>query len=106
MILERIEHPDGTVSFDGKGFHLAGLHPAEPACYEHGCVVHSPSPNARANREDWPYHWRSDRTPPIMERLCPHGIGMPDPDAADYNRRIGKAYLNIHGSCPEGCSAS
>ena len=27
---------------------------------------------------DWPTHWRDDRK--IMERLCHHGIGHPDPD--------------------------
>jgi hypothetical protein len=27
---------------------------------------------------DWPQHWRGDRH--IMERICPHGCGHPDPD--------------------------
>ena len=29
---------------------------------------------------DWPQHFRDDRG--IMERICPHGVGHPDPD--DY----------------------
>lgn len=26
----------------------------------------------------WPQHWRGDRH--LMERICPHGVGHPDPD--------------------------
>lgn len=29
----------------------------------------------------WKTHWRADRR--IMERLCKHGIGHPDPDSRD-----------------------
>jgi len=39
------------------------------------CPVHSPSSHHMAG---WPQHWRDDRR--IIERICPHGIGHPDPD--------------------------
>jgi hypothetical protein len=39
----------------------------------------------------WPQHWRGDRG--IIERVCDHGIGHPDPD--DRNRD------KIHGC--DGC---
>jgi len=31
---------------------------------------------------DWPVYWRDDRK--IVERICVHGIGHPDPDQADF----------------------
>jgi len=39
------------------------------------CVVHHPSQHPMRM---WPMHWRMDRY--IVERICPHGIGHPDPD--------------------------
>lgn len=48
---------------------------------------------------DWPMNWRDDTG--VMERICPCGVGHPDPDAAAYNRKIGHAYKNVHGCC--GC---
>ena len=39
------------------------------------CPIHQPSAHHMAG---WPQHWRDDRG--IVERICPHGIGHPDPD--------------------------
>lgn len=39
------------------------------------CPIHSPSDHVMRG---FPTHWRFDRR--IMERICPHGIGHPDPD--------------------------
>jgi hypothetical protein len=36
-----------------------------------------------------------------MERICPHGVGHPDPDDAAYHIRIGQGYKTIHGC--DGC---
>lgn len=48
----------------------------------------------------FPQHWRGDRG--IMERLCPHGVGHPDPD--DY--KVRKSHWEaIHG-CDGCCTAS
>lgn len=39
------------------------------------CPIHSPS---KHHMITWRQNWRGDRA--IMERLCKHGIGHPDPD--------------------------
>lgn len=39
------------------------------------CPIHAPSLHALVNAKR---HWRDDRE--IMERICDHGIGHPDPD--------------------------
>lgn len=58
----------------GTGQKLTNLH--SPAlCQGRGCVIHHPSLHSmRLFRT----HWREDRG--IMERLCLHGVGHPDPD--------------------------
>jgi hypothetical protein len=47
----------------------------EDKCKEKHCVIHNPSDHVL---RDAPTHWREDRR--IMERMCEHGIGHPDPD--------------------------
>lgn len=44
-------------------------------CEGENCVIHNPSDHVM---RDFPTHWRPDRR--IMERICPHGVGHPDPD--------------------------
>jgi hypothetical protein len=44
-------------------------------CAGETCCIHNPSDHHMKN---WPQHWRADRG--IMERICPHGVGHPDPD--------------------------
>jgi len=66
----------------------------DPAqCAGRPCAVHNPSAH---HMRDWPQRWRGDRQ--MIERLCPCGIGHPDPD--DLNAD------GIHGCCghcrPEG----
>lgn len=67
------------------------------------CVVHNPSQH---HMRDWPLKWRSDRK--LMERLCEHGVGHPDPDHLDFVRRTkGGAAAetdSIHGC--DGCCAA
>jgi len=65
-------------------------------CKGQNCCIHNPSDHHMIS---WTMNWRSDKG--VMERICPHGVGHPDPDDADYNDRNGKGYLNIHGCC--GC---
>lgn len=50
--------------------------------YAHGaaecvrpCPIHWPTLH---HMRTWPQHWRSDRG--IIERICTHGVGHPDPD--------------------------
>lgn len=54
------------------------------------CCIHNPSDH---HMRTWPQHWRDDRG--IMERICKHGCGHPDPDDITINR--------IHG-CDGCCS--
>lgn len=62
-------------------------------CLEPPCCVHSPSDH---HMKEWPQNWRSDRG--IMERICPHGIGHPDPD----DRAIRNGWdAGVHGC--DGC---
>ena len=88
MAREIWESPDKSVL-------LINVHKRNTEC-DRGCLMHNPQhPNNVANVENWPYHWRSDRG--IMERSCPHGVGHPDPDSADYYERNGQGYEYVHG---------
>lgn len=42
-------------------------------CKGQACPIHRRS---KHHMRKWPQHWR----PSLMERICPHGIGHPDPD--------------------------
>lgn len=55
------------------------------------CSIHSPSDH---HMSEWRQHWRGDRG--IMERICEHGIGHPDPDT---RYRAGDS--GVHGC--DGC---
>lgn len=52
------------------------------------CCIHAPSAHHMVT---WRQHWRNDRR--LMERVCPHGIGHPDPDDRSPDR--------VHGC--DGC---
>ena len=61
------------------------------------CAIHNPSNHAL---KDCPTHWRTDRQ--IMERLCEHGVGHPDPDSLAFMLRNGASkYVGVHGC--DGC---
>lgn len=59
---------------DDFGNRLVNVH-SDGACGRLHCTIHSPSNHAMT---EFPQLWRVDRR--IMERICPHGIGHPDPD--------------------------
>lgn len=69
---------------------LVNVH-AGDACFGRPCPIHSKSHHSMRH---FPQHWRGDRG--IMERICPHGIGHPDPD--DF-RATGAG--EVHGC--DGC---
>ena len=48
---------------------------AESICVGQFCAIHRTSLHRMAN---FPQLWREDRA--LMERICPHGVGHPDPD--------------------------
>lgn len=60
-------------------------------CNGDPCTIHNPSDHSMRS---FPQHWRDDRG--IMERICPHGIGHPDPDDMTED--------TVHGC--DGCCAS
>ena len=62
-------------------------------CSGHHCTIHNLSNHSMRK---FPQHWRSDRA--IMERICPHGVGHPDPD--EYKLTIAK-HEGVHGC--DGC---
>jgi hypothetical protein len=60
------------------------------------CSVHRPSDH---HMRTWYPHWRSDRG--ILERICEHGIGHPDPDQFQYWNQTDQDWQRVHGCC--GC---
>jgi len=66
-------------------------------CEGEYCCIHNPSDHIM---KDWPTHWRDDRL--LMERICEHGIGHPDPDDLAFKERNGFPDADgIHGC--DGC---
>ena len=66
------------------------------SCAGQNCCIHNPSNH---HMKDWLMVWRDDKG--VMERICEHGVGHPDPDDAAYNDRTGNGFLNVHGC--DGC---
>lgn len=69
-------------------------------CNPDPCVIHRPTRHLMTH---FPLHWRNDRG--IFERICPHGIGHPDPDQFTYWASIGQESQAIHG-CDGCCSGN
>jgi hypothetical protein len=64
-------------------------------CMDTPCTIHN---RTNHSMRRFPQHWRSDRG--IMERICTHGVGHPDPD--DYKCNT-EPYGRVHG-CDGCCS--
>ena len=62
-------------------------------CKGEFCVVHNPSDH---HMRTWPLNYRLDIG--ITERICPHGVGHPDPDCS----RSGEHGANREHGC-DGC---
>lgn len=60
-------------------------------CEGRRCCIHNYSDH---HMKDWTQNWREDRY--LMERICPHGVGHPDPDDINPDK--------VHG-CDGCCSA-
>lgn len=79
----------------GTGQHI--LVHGKKDCLGKFCVVHNPSNH---HMRHWPTHWRDDRR--IMERICKHGVGHPDPDMLAFRRDMGLPDADgVHGC--DGC---
>jgi len=66
------------------------------------CCLHNPSDHPF---KDAPMILRLDREVPLVERVCEHGTGHPDPDSVAYFQRDGgHESVDVHGCC--GCCTS
>lgn len=63
-------------------------------CERRPCTVHNRSNHSMRS---FPQHWRSDRG--LMERICPHGVGHPDPD--ERHSPMWQDHMAVHGC--DGC---
>lgn len=66
-------------------------------CEGRACVIHNPSNH---HMREWLITWRGDKG--VFERHCPHGIGHPDPDDAEYLIATGRESWTVHG-CDSCC---
>ena len=86
-----LEHRPGTENF--------GTHPATQ-CEGQVCCIHNRSNHSMRS---FPQYWRFDRE--LMERICPHGVGHPDPDHLAFVRLMrgddAARTESIHGC--DGC---
>lgn len=69
------------------------------ACAGEPCIIHNPTDH---HMRDWPVHVRFDKAN-LVERICEHGVGHPDPDDLTYQEKMGRAWQGIHG-CDGCCS--
>jgi hypothetical protein len=65
-------------------------------CIGRPCPIHN---RTQHHMSGWRIHWRDDRG--ILERLCEHGIGHPDPDQFQYWEETGQEWQSVHGC--DGC---
>ena len=80
-------------TFELRGRILRNVHLPE-ACAWEPCVVHNHTDHALSSM---PLLWRDDRG--LFERVCPCGIGHPDPDQRTYWSRTGRSAEQVHGCC-------
>jgi len=79
------------VQLENTGIWINCHHPTQ--CEYEICSLHNRTPH---HMRDWRQNWRSDMH--LMERICPHGIGHPDPD--DHTL-MSQPYKEKHGC--DGC---
>lgn len=89
------------MSGDSAWGELIGMYVGSPlivhrsdVCAGHFCCIHNPSEHPLRER---PLNWRGH----VMERICEHGIGHPDPDDLAWRDRIGRDASGVHGC--DGC---
>lgn len=71
---------------------------SEDDCAGEYCVLHNPSNHLM---RDFDLLLRETT---LMERVCSHGVGHPDPDSLAYfTRNFPGSALDIHGCCGYGC---
>lgn len=78
--------------FTGTG-QLVEVHEAS-VCGGDRCCVHNPSNHPLKTAR---LHWRADRE--IMERICAHGVGHPDPDDVKVRSHWAETVHGCDGCC-------
>ena len=73
MYYNDIEH----TAWDKDGNKWRNVHP-KSSCEGTNCCIHNPSKHKMVK---WPRHLRETG---LVERICKHGIGHPDPDSARW----------------------
>lgn len=69
-------------------------------CKGQNCVLHNPSKHSMVK---FPVFIRMDKFT-LAERICPHGVGHPDPDSVSFLRKyVPLMVLALHG-CDGCCS--
>lgn len=95
---EQTWHGHATDRFFGDGLGevaLSNVHP-DTACADGPCVIHNPSDH---HMRGWSLLFRADKG--LMERLCAHGVGHPDPDDMAWHASQARDWLGVHGC--DGC---
>lgn len=86
---------------DAYGTVVRQVHRADQ-CAGRPCAIHSLTDHPM---REFPLSWRQsgmgDIKPPHFERICPHGIGHPDPDDMTYWASHGMESMAVHGC--DGC---
>lgn len=85
ILFVRAEYDRLDVYIDGTRQIIGAIHSPDD-CQSRPCVIHAPSDHSMRS---FPTHFRFDRG--LMERICPHGVGHPDPD--DLNYKLADAEL-------------
>ena len=84
--------PNTTATLEHTDVEVRRTH-TRSVCKGQPCTIHR---RTKHSMRSFPQNWRSDRR--IMERICPHGIGHPDPD--EWAIRVGRDD-GVHGC--DGC---
>lgn len=91
--------PDMRTYVTGVGQILAAVHHKED-CAGRVCVIHN---QTKHSMRKFPTNWRYDRY--LMERICPHGVGHPDPDDLEWRKDLDEGDplkdSGVHGC--DGC---
>lgn len=85
----------------GNEIRLVNVHD-HTKCRGRPCTVHNPSDH---HMRHMPLIWRGDWGG-FFERLCPHGVGHPDPDQITYWTEIGRGGCASHGCCHMRCCSN
>jgi hypothetical protein len=93
--------PDGLwlhnrIYVDGTGQVIGMVH-LKKHCRGRPCPIHNPSDHSMRGFRT---HFRTDRY--LMERICPHGVGHPDPDDLAFQKKaMPDRASGVHGC--DGC---